>query len=206
MATEAAPLVRRRPRSWHGAAMGIDEFLDLPDDGADRWLLDGIVHEWLPATRERMTVRTIEHGQPEGAVVTALRNWLKQSRYPAKAASGEIGVRLRPGDATLVGTDVVLWRDGTPLERRGKRGNVIAGVPLLVVEVLSDSDRMAAVLQKVATYVEAGVPLVLAVDPFQKAINAYRGTMRPETLLLGDTLDGGAELPGFSVTVAEVFE
>ena len=197
---------RKRPRSLDGAAMDIDEFLDLPDDGADRWLLDGVVHEWLPATRDRKTIRTLEHSDHELSLGSLLKVWAKASKFAGKIHSGEVGVHLNPDHQSVVGADIIVRRLETPVERRGKRSTILAGVPILAVEILSESDRVAALAQKVATYVDAGVPLVWIVDTFQKTIQVYRGSMKPETLLAGDTLDGGAELPGFSVPLSEVFE
>jgi Uma2 family endonuclease len=77
--------------------------------------------------------------------------------------------------------------------------------PDLAVEVLSPSDRMAEALSKVTMYLQAGVHLVWLVDPDSRTVTVFPPDVAPHTLREGDTLDGGEVLPGFSVTVAEIF-
>ncbi len=77
--------------------------------------------------------------------------------------------------------------------------------PDLAAEVLSPSDRMADALAKVAMYLDAGVRMVLLVDPDTHTITVFRPVGPPTKLGIGDTLDGGDVLPGFSVAVAEIF-
>ena len=77
--------------------------------------------------------------------------------------------------------------------------------PDLAVEVLSPSDRMVDALSKAAMYLQAGVRLVWLVDPASLTVTVFRPDAAPMTLHSGDTLDGGAVLPGFSVPVAVLF-
>ena len=77
--------------------------------------------------------------------------------------------------------------------------------PDLAVEVLSPTDRMADALAKVAMYLDAGVRLVWLVDPRSRTLTVFRLDDPPTKLDVGDILDGGDVLPGFSVPVAEIF-
>ena len=77
--------------------------------------------------------------------------------------------------------------------------------PDLAAEVLSPSDRMVEALAKITMYLEAGVRLVWLVDPEAMTITVFRPDAALKMLGIGDTLDGGDVLPGFSVPVAELF-
>ena len=79
-------------------------------------------------------------------------------------------------------------------------------VPDLVVEVISPRDSYSKVNAKIATYLSDGVRLLWIVDPQNKTIAVYeRDSKTPTTLNEGDTLSGGAVLPGFSLDVDDVF-
>lgn len=80
--------------------------------------------------------------------------------------------------------------------------------PDLVVEVLSPGNTATEMAIKLGEYAKAGVRLVWYVDPDRKEVDVFpkaraKGKV---TLGVGDTLDGGAVLPGFSVPVAKIFE
>jgi Uma2 family endonuclease len=77
--------------------------------------------------------------------------------------------------------------------------------PDVVLEILSPSQRFADLLEKAAMYLKFGVPLVWLVDADRKAITALTGDGVVRVYHLGDILDGGDVLPGFSVPVDRLF-
>lgn len=104
---------------------------------------------------------------------------------------------------------VVLWdsvADPDEIEERGDP--FLTTPPDLVVEVLSPSNTAAEMAIKLGEYAKARVKLVWYVDPDRKEVDVYpKARARAKvTLGVGDTLDGGAVLPGFSVPVAKLFE
>ena len=54
-------------------------------------------------------------------------------------------------------------------------------------------------------YLEAGVPLVLVVDPRRRTVRVRTPGGGDRLLTEGDELDGGAVLPDFRVPVARLF-
>lgn len=78
--------------------------------------------------------------------------------------------------------------------------------PDLAVEIISPTDRYAAIDQQVAFYLEQGVRLVWVINPRrQVVIEHLAGSPTQLTLLRSDTLDGRQVLPGFSLPVAALF-
>jgi Uma2 family endonuclease len=78
--------------------------------------------------------------------------------------------------------------------------------PDLVVEVVSPSDRNAKLLRKVSSYLEAGVSVVLVLNPAQRTLTIYRGdTANSIVLNESATLENLPELPDFRCQVSEFF-
>ncbi|MGL4551572.1 MAG: Uma2 family endonuclease [Gemmataceae bacterium] len=77
--------------------------------------------------------------------------------------------------------------------------------PDLAVEVLSAGNTRGEMLRKRKEYFLAGTSLVWEVDPRRREIDVYTAPDARTTLTEADTLDGGTVLPGFRVSVADVF-
>jgi Uma2 family endonuclease len=78
-------------------------------------------------------------------------------------------------------------------------------VPDLAVEVLSRSNTSGEMARKRQDYFDAGVALVWEVDPAARTVTVYTTPLTHTTLNVGDTLDGGTVLPGFTLPLAELF-
>ena len=78
-------------------------------------------------------------------------------------------------------------------------------VPDLVAEVLSPNDRKRDVADKIGESLDAGVPVVLLIDPRQKSVTIYRSLTSPYVLGVGDSLSFEDVLPGFTCRVGDIF-
>jgi Uma2 family endonuclease len=76
---------------------------------------------------------------------------------------------------------------------------------VLAIEILSPSDTIEGVAEKVHAYLDAGVLLVWEVSPFYRAVTVHRPGMPPEFFNVTHDLTAEPHLPGFLVPVAEVF-
>jgi Uma2 family endonuclease len=77
--------------------------------------------------------------------------------------------------------------------------------PDLAVEVVSPSNTSAEILGKATDYLDAGSRLVWVVEPVSRTVTEYRSRDRIRLVQGDDLLEGYDVLPGFSVSVAEVF-
>jgi Uma2 family endonuclease len=113
-------------------------------------------------------------------------------------------VHLLPGVVRLPDVAFVPW-DRLP---RGVRPEAPAPavVPALVVEVLSVSNTPAEMTRKRREYFTAGVRLAWEVDPRARTVAVYtRPDPADAVLAVGQSLDGGAVLPGFALALADLF-
>lgn len=92
------------------------------------------------------------------------------------------------------------WPKELPLPPTDNAWNV---VPNLVVEVVSPTDIAESVQAKIAEYFRAGVDEVWVVYPLQRSVHLYRSPR--DIAVVTDILDGGRVLPGFRLTLAELF-
>lgn len=75
----------------------------------------------------------------------------------------------------------------------------------LAVEIISPSNTRREMERKLVDYFDAGVVVVWMVYPQSREVVVYTSPLEATTLRGEDTIDGGAVLPGFSVTVSKVF-
>jgi Uma2 family endonuclease len=78
-------------------------------------------------------------------------------------------------------------------------------VPDLAIEVVSRSNSVVEIDEKLDDYFHAGVRLVWVFMPIQKKIYVYRSLTDVQVLQSGDDLDGGDVLPGFRMQVQALF-
>lgn len=79
------------------------------------------------------------------------------------------------------------------------------GAPNLAVEVLSPSDTLYEVEEKIEEYLEAGIKLVWIVNPKKRTVTIYQPKIETQTLTEADTLDGRDVVPGFQYVLARLF-
>jgi Uma2 family endonuclease len=78
-------------------------------------------------------------------------------------------------------------------------------IPDLVVEILSKSDTIEEISDKIDDWLHAGVQLLWIVDPFRRTVTIYQPGRDPRLLGEHGTLEGDPVVPGFRCSVAEMF-
>jgi Uma2 family endonuclease len=182
------------------------DLLAIPDDGRRRWLIRGQLREEQDAGEYGMTIRNRFHSLTMANVTGEIYIWRAAQPAPRwQVVCGEAGVRLPGEPETTVGVDVAYVPPDVVVRQAGDT-TLIEGVPALIVEIMSPSDKVEDIDEMVAAYVAAGVPLVWLVDPQDRTVTIYRPGDEPSLVNARQELSGGDVLPGFRVPVARLFE
>ncbi len=180
--------------------MTAEEFLALPDDGTDRWLIAGELRE------RPMTVRNRFHSRVTIRVGKFLDNWLDEQPEPrGQIVGGEAGLILTHEPVTIVGIDIA-YISAEVMVRQTEDSTLIDGVPTLAVEILSPSDTIEDINEKIDGYLAAKVALIWIIDPYRRTVTVHKPDSEPELFNVRDELSADPHLPGFRIPVARFFE
>ena len=175
-----------------------DELAGLRDDG---W-----AYELVEGRLVRMPPPKPDHGYLEMEIGGALRAFVKANGL-GRVFAGDAGFDLTvPGDSgsTILGADVSFVR----AERLATitRNAYIPGAPDLAVEIASPSQFRPVLGAKAWLWLSRGAHLVWVVWPERQELDVWTpGEETPRTLRLGDAVDGGDVLPGFTLSLADLF-
>lgn len=175
--------------------MTADELFEMEEDEYRYELIRGRLKRMAPTGGDHSLIGT----------GLAARLWLhaRTNEY-GNVYGADVGfVFARDPDTVLSPDAAFLRRDRVPSEEEHKR--FLPVIPDLAVEVISPSDRLPQVREKVEYYIESGVRLVWVVNPRDRTVTVYSPDHPPHTLNQDDELDGGEVLPDFRLTVGEIF-
>ncbi len=148
---------------YRGLRMTADEFLEIPDDGYNYELIDGVVI-MSPSPSPK-------HQAVAWEISTQLGMYLRD--HPVGSAFAELDVHLGEGS---VGGDLVYKPEilFVRAERLPQMSDKIVGGPDLVVEVVSRGSRRMDSETKKGDYERFGVREYWLIDPERKAMIFYR--------------------------------
>jgi Uma2 family endonuclease len=175
--------------------MTAEELLQLPDDGFRYELIEGELRRMPPAGDE--------HGRVGMELALLLGPYVKKNNL-GKLYLAETGFLIKTKPDTVRAPDIAFVR----MERIRETPHVKSyrpGAPDLAVEVVSPGDTFNEVDTKVMEWLEAGARLVWIVNPKPKTVIVYRSLTDIDVLTEKDTLDGGEVVPGFQISIAEIF-
>jgi Uma2 family endonuclease len=116
----------------------------------------------------------------------------------------ETGFKIESNPDTVLDPDVAFVRQERVLQM-GQTERFWPGAPDLAVEVLSPSDTVYEVDEKVAAWLAAATPLIWVLNPKQRTIHVHRPGASVRVVLESDLLDGQEIIPGFHTSVSEIF-
>lgn len=173
----------------------LDEFRRLPHADGRTELVRGRVVREPPAG--------FAHGDLGSGLLTRLRIYARH-RGLGTVVGPDTGFVLSEEPPTVRSPDVAFVR--AEKLRGGRPEGYAPFAPDLAVEVVSPSNTVVEVQERVLDYLDAGTAVVWVVEPAHRRITEYRS--RSDIRILGpdDQLEGGAVLPDFAIPVSEVFE
>jgi Uma2 family endonuclease len=162
-----------------GILISMEEYLNT-DYSPDREYVDGVIVERHVGERP--------HSIVQSNVVFRFRQ-----RYPNLCVWPEMRIRTVSGRCRIPDVSVVLSDPGT---------TILESPPLIVVEIVSASDSITNVMEKLKEYAAIGVPNIWVLDPLGKLAYIYQHHMLEE--VLGEELV--STLPDIRLNLAEVFQ
>jgi Uma2 family endonuclease len=112
-------------------------------------------------------------------------------------------LRLMPGLVRIPDVSFISW-DKFP-NRELPAEPIPDLVPDLAVEVISEGTTAEEMRRKLREYFKAGVRLVWLIDPATHTAEVYTSLRKKTTVSSDEALDGGTVLPGFRLTLQELF-
>lgn len=147
-----------------------------------------------------MSPAGFEHGRVAALVCASLAAHVRQERL-GEVAGAETGFILRRNPDTVRAPDVAFVRQ----ERLVDSPGYFPGPPDLAIEVVSPGDTYSEVDAKVLDWLRSGVSMVVVVDPSKKSAAVHRSLTETIRLTLADALDGGDVVPGWKLSLRELF-
>ena len=174
-----------------------EELLNMPDDGTRRELVRGKLREMTPAGDE--------HGYLALEIASELRNYVKANGL-GRTYTAETGFKISSDPDTVRAPDAA-FVDRERVEAAGRVKGYRTGAPDLVVEVASPNDKHSEVLDKALAWLEAGCRMVLVAQPERRAVTVYRSRedIRILTAEAGEVVDGADVVPGWKLSLSEIF-
>jgi Uma2 family endonuclease len=164
---------------------------------------DGFRYELVAGELKKMSPAGSEHGAIVMNLAYALRKHVVEMELGI-VFGAETGFLLSRNPDTVRAPDIAYVRkERIPSE--GLPRTFWPGAPDLAVEVVSPSDTVSEIDEKIEAWLSAGCLAVWIVDPRLQTVTVHRSVTDIHTLTVKDALDGGQVVPGFQCPVRDVF-
>jgi Uma2 family endonuclease len=172
----------------------LEEFLALPEEEPALEFEDGKVTQKVSP---KWT-----HGSLQGELVERFNRFGR----PLKLAYAVPELRTTFGGASYV-PDVAVFRwERIPRAAAGHPLEDVFIPPDIAVEIASPGQSRSALIQRCQWYVDHGVPVAALVIQRTRSVMLFRPGAAPRTLRGTDRIDLDDILPGFELTVRELFD
>ncbi|MDB5389847.1 MAG: hypothetical protein JWM11_5493 [Planctomycetaceae bacterium] len=174
--------------------MTVEELVRFPDDGYRREIRKGELTTMPPPG--------LVHGLIIARIAGKLFSYVEECNL-GLVVSGDTGFLLAENTDTLLAPDVAYIskaRESRLIMRRG----YFLGAPDLVVEVISPSDRIQNVHDKVDEFIQFGALEGWVVNPRTRTITIHTATQEPIILTDSMELADRKLLPKFACSVADL--
>jgi Uma2 family endonuclease len=172
-----------------------EELLDMPDDGCQYELIRGELKKMSPPGEG--------HGILVVRVTLSLGNHVQANKL-GQVYAGEAGFKLSVDPDTVRAPDVAFVSQER-LDKLAPGTGYRPEAPDLVIEIISPSDRYTDVDEKVSEWLDAGVGMVLVLNPRNRTVRMYRSQGEMQLLKEGDVIDGADVVPGWRLPIGELF-
>jgi Uma2 family endonuclease len=173
--------------------MTLEEFLKLPEEEPALELIDGWVTQKVsPKARH-------------GRLQLALGSFVNGFGEPRRLAIALPETRVTFAGSSFVPDLVVFRWDRIPLDERGEILDDILIPPDIAVEIISPGQTVKELADRCRWYVEHDVEIALLVNTRNRSVTLFRRATPPLVLTGPDRIDLDSVLPGFQLTVEQLF-
>ena len=174
--------------------MTLKEFLELPEQEPALEYLDGVVSQ-------KVSPKT-----PHSGLQGELLERFNRFGRPRKLARAFTELRITFAGASPV-PDVAVYRwDRIPTDADGSLAQDAIEPPDIVVEIASPDQSIRSLVDKCLWYVRHGVRIAILVEPKSRSVELFRPGARTGPLRGTERIDVDDVLPGFELTVEELFQ
>ena len=181
--------------------MTAEEFYDwagLPENADRKWELE----DGVPVEVTDVPPPQDPHGLLIWFILTRLTDYVRV-RQAGHLYPNDTGLIVRRRPDTVRGPDLMLFLDSRTFDQ--STPGYVERVPVLIVEVVSPSDKASNLRRKVAQYLKRGVPLVWVVYPEERSVSVHRPGRPTAELEWNDDLSAQDVLPGLVCKVSDLF-
>ena len=173
-----------------------EEFMALPEDGHRYELVNGELIDMGNSGAKHGYVAIVLSSALFAVVLSKKLGAMFDSSTTFKMKSGN----KRSPDISFVAKERLQGLEELP-------DGFLEGAPDLAIEILSGTNTVEEIHDKLVEYFENGTRLVWTIYPNEHYILVYRCAKEPDRLLKStDFLDGEELIPCFSLPVAELFQ
>ena len=176
--------------------MTAEELLNMPDDGYRYELERGVLKKMAPVGHTG--------GSYEANAIGELRAFVKANRLGTTYSSNTGFLLERNPDYVLAPDAAFVRRER--VEEVAEVQGFFPGAPDFAAEVISPSDRLTDVYDKVEEWLNAGARMVIVINPRNRTVSVHTSDTDTVTLTEDNTLDGGVVVPGWRLPVIDLFE
>jgi Uma2 family endonuclease len=188
--------IARRKLSYPplGQRMSVEEFLKLPEFKPHLELFEGVVTQKVSPK--------LPHGAIQGEFFAAVDRFAR----PRKLARVFTETRVIYAGRVVV-PDLVVYRwERIPRSPGGALAEDASVPPDIIVEIVSPGQSLRGLRERCRWYVEHGTPIALLVNPRTETIDVFGPETSMPVLRGEDRIDLDAVLPGFQLTVQDLFD
>jgi Uma2 family endonuclease len=143
-------------------------------------------------------------GRIETRVIVELGNWARADGR-GEAFGSSTGFKLpdssvRAADAAWMSSQRWNALDAEELKRFAKT------CPEFVIEIRSESDRLAYLQKKMQMWIANGADLAWLIEPIEKSVTIYRPGDEPEHLAHPTSVQGTGPIAGFELVMARIWD
>lgn len=170
-----------------------EKISSLPKDGHRYELIDGELV---------MSAAGVEHGYVAILIAAALGSYVRSHKLGIVCDSST-GFWMKKGNFRSPDVSFIAKERLQGLKRPSKK--FFQGSPDLAIEILSPSDTIEGIHERIVEYFENDTQLVWIVNLEEEIVLVYCSPQPEKLLRAGNSLDGEAVVPGFVWPLAELF-